>query len=269
VTDFPRFDLARLQRRLPASQLLGRQVAVYAQTPSTQVVLRGELGALGPSARGLLVLAEHQIAGRGRTATDWWSGPARANLAISLAVHEPPVPPESLGMHAACALAEAARPHAAGRRLALKWPNDLLLDGAKFAGLLVDAGSGREPALLGVGVNLRAAPPAEVAPYPTTCLDPAARREDFLARWLLALERRLVEARARGPARLDRDCLRLLQAWAPHGVREPRTAHAGPMVRFSVQNGLSWGVEGDLEQRPLGWIDRLEPLPAPPRPPAS
>lgn len=261
--DYPPFDRARFHRLLPCRAPLGRKALILQQTASTQLVLRAELVGLGTAGRGLIVLAEEQVAGRGRRATDWWSGPTSANLAVSVAVHEAPSPPESLGMHAACALAEAAQPHTQGRRIALKWPNDLLLDSAKFAGLLVETEAHAQTALLGVGVNLRAAPPAEAADYPTTCLDPEADREAFLARWLLALGRRIEHATRQGPAQLEADCLRLLRAWAPHGVHEPRSAHRGPLVQFSVHNGLTWGEEGQFETRPLGWIDRLEPLAAP------
>lgn len=259
----PPFDRARFHRFLPCHAPLGRKVLTLGQTASTQLVLRSELSSIGAAGRGLVVLAEEQVAGRGRRAQDWWSGPASANLAISLAVHEAPEPPETLGMHAACALADAARPLAAGRKLALKWPNDLLLDGAKFAGLLVETGASADAALLGVGVNLRATPPEHAADYPTTCLDPDADREAFLARWLLALGRRLHHAARVGPARLERDCLQLLRSWAPYGVHEPRSAHRGPLVQFSVHHGLTWGEESHRETRPLGWIDRLEPLAAP------
>ena len=260
---YPPFDRARFHRLLPCRAPLGRKVLTLQQTASTQLVLRAELSSLGAAGRGLVVLAEEQVAGRGRRAQDWWSGPPSANLAVSLAVHDAPEPPETLGMHAACALVDAARPLAAGRQLALKWPNDLLLDGAKFAGLLVETGASADAALLGVGVNLREAPPAEAADYPTTCLDPDADREAFLARWLLALGRRLRHAALVGPGQLERDCLRLLRNWAPHGVHEPRSAHRGPLVQFSVHHGLTWGEEGHRETRPLGWIDRLEPLAAP------
>ena len=134
------FDRARFQRRLPCGVALGQKLLVLDQTESTQTALRAELDRLGSAGRGLIVLAEEQRAGRGRTARDWWSGPPSANLAVSVAVHALPDPVETLGMHAACALVGAAAPYARGRQLALKWPNDLLLDGAKFAGLLVEAG---------------------------------------------------------------------------------------------------------------------------------
>lgn len=262
---FPAFDRERFRRMLPARQVLGGRLKLVESCPSTQDLIREEATRLGPAADGLLILAESQELGRGRRIRDWWSGPPRANLAISLAIQRCPSPPESLTMHAACALAEAAKPEIRGRELALKWPNDLLLQGAKVGGLLAETGLPGGISLLGVGVNLRVSPPAEAAPYPTGCLHAALDREAFLARWLIALERRLETARLCGPAQLEADCLRLLRAWAPHGVTEARSAQAGPLVQFSVQDGLTWGIEGAEITRPLGWIDRLDALPSPHR----
>ena len=262
VRPFPPLDTERLQRMLPCGQQLGSKLLVLAECDSTQDLLRSEVARRGLDAAGLLVLSESQSQGRGRRNRDWWTGPPSANLAVSLVVHPPPSPIESLTMHAACALAEATVPEARGRRIALKWPNDLLLNGEKVAGMLAETGFEAGIALLGLGVNLRVSPPAESAPYPTTSLHPMVDREAFLARWLISLERRLTHARRIGPARLEADCLKLLRAWAPHGVQEARSAQAGPLVQFSVQDGLTWGFEGAEITRPLGWIDRLDALPA-------
>lgn len=262
---FPPFDSERFQRMLPPGQRLGSKLMVLPTCDSTQDLLRAEVARLGPDSAGLLVLAEAQSLGRGRRTRDWWTGPPSANLAVSVVVFPPPSPLESLTMHAACALAEATAPDARGRQLALKWPNDLLLNGVKIAGMLAETGFEAGIALLGLGVNLRVTPPAEAAPYQTGSLHPMVDREAFLARWLISLERRLDHARRVGPARLEADCLRLLRAWAPHGVQEARSANAGPLVQFSVQHGLTWGNEGAEITRPLGWIDRLDALPGPDR----
>jgi biotin-(acetyl-CoA carboxylase) ligase len=262
VRAFPPFDSERLRRMLPCAQQLGSRLLLLAECNSTQDLLRAEVARVGCDSAGLLVLSESQLHGRSRRARDWWTGPPSANLAVSLVIHSPPSPLESLTMHAACALADATGPEARGHRIALKWPNDLLLNGEKVAGILAETGFEAGIALLGFGVNLRVAPPAEAAPYPTGSLHPTVDREAFLARWLISLERRLIHARFCGPARLEKDCLRLLRAWAPHGVQEARSAIAGPLVQFSVQDGLTWGFEGAEITRPLGWIDRLDALPA-------
>ncbi|GAB4283755.1 MAG: biotin--[acetyl-CoA-carboxylase] ligase [Roseovarius sp.] len=108
------------------------------------------------------VLALRQTAGRGRRGRPWVHPPG--NLAATLVLPDPG-PPERAVLRsfvAALALHDAfadATGRAAG--LALKWPNDVLLNGGKVAGILLESAGqgGRTGALaIGFGVNLRAAP---------------------------------------------------------------------------------------------------------------
>ncbi len=105
---------------------------------------------------GQWVLALSQSAGRGRHGRGWTFLPG--NLAASCLVrlgrmegraHE-------LGFVAGLSLFEASARHAGSARLMLKWPNDLLLDGAKMAGILIEREGGQ--AVVGFGVNLAEAP---------------------------------------------------------------------------------------------------------------
>ncbi|BCP53704.1 biotin--[acetyl-CoA-carboxylase] ligase [Kaistia sp. 32K] len=131
-----------------------------------------------------------QTAGRGRRGRPW-ATPV-GNLAASLLVVVPnnPATAATLGFAAGLALDEALRAIApdlilrvgldgfegqgeAGRRdrLRLKWPNDVLLDGGKLAGILLEAEplpDGRLAVVIGIGVNVVAAP--EGLPYPATSL---------------------------------------------------------------------------------------------------
>jgi len=118
------------------------------------------------------ILARRQTAAHGRRGRPWAS-PA-GNFAATLAMR-PEGPPERVALRsfvAALALHDALRA-ATGRAeaFALKWPNDVLLNGGKVAGILLEsAGAGREVAWLaiGFGVNLAAAPAAsEVEPGAT------------------------------------------------------------------------------------------------------
>ncbi len=103
---------------------------------NTEALTLARAGERGP----LWVTAGRQSAGRGRHGRTWTSEPG--NLFASLLLTEP-APPEhwhelsfvaALAIHDTIAdLAPGARP-----RLAIKWPNDLLLDGAKFAGILTE-----------------------------------------------------------------------------------------------------------------------------------
>lgn len=118
------------------------------------------------------IVAREQTAGRGRRGREWRS--PRGNLYATLLLADPCAPEKSpqlalvAGVAVHDALAEAAP--GLGARLVLKWPNDLLIDDAKLAGILVEGeGSGRDfRAAIGIGVNCASHP--EGLAYPATDL---------------------------------------------------------------------------------------------------
>jgi len=126
---------------------------------STLLKQRAEAG----EAEGLAIQALRQSAGRGRQGRGWES-PA-GNLYISLLLR-PAVPLREApqwSFVAAVALAETLKPLLPkAARPTLKWPNDLLLDGAKAAGILVETGVAPSQALdwicIGMGVNIATKP---------------------------------------------------------------------------------------------------------------
>jgi BirA family biotin operon repressor/biotin-[acetyl-CoA-carboxylase] ligase len=105
------------------------------------------------------LVALSQSQGRGRQGRQW--AMSAGNFAGSTLVHlRPDDPaPQTLSLVAGLALAEAVDTASPGRALLLKWPNDLLLDGAKLAGILLERSG--ERIAVGVGVNLAAAPAIE------------------------------------------------------------------------------------------------------------
>lgn len=118
---------------------------------------RAEAGEAGP----LWVVAERQTAGRGRRGRDWET--AQGNLAASLLMltERPPAEAAQVSFIAALATSDLARACLPAQRIRLKWPNDLLIDGRKAAGVLVESGrraSGGLWLVVGVGVNLVDAP---------------------------------------------------------------------------------------------------------------
>ena len=86
---------------------------------------------------------------------------------------EPPAIVAQLSFVAALALADAlAGVLGPAARLSLKWPNDVLLDGRKLAGILLESESGHPaPLAIGVGVNLAAAPDLPLDAAPAAALD--------------------------------------------------------------------------------------------------
>ncbi len=143
-----------------------------------------------------LVIADAQTRGRGRRGRRWLTPPGQA-LAVSLVLR----PSRNaawthyVGL-AALSLHEALRTwHIATR---IKWPNDVLLDGEKIAGILVEAiweGDQPQAVIIGMGVNItqQAVPPKDTVDFPASSLEavrtPPPRREDVLRAWLQALIR--------------------------------------------------------------------------------
>jgi BirA family biotin operon repressor/biotin-[acetyl-CoA-carboxylase] ligase len=124
------------------------------------------LAAVAPPGAGLwrAALAEFQTGGRGRRGRRWLS-PYASGLCLSISWCFPAVPRDLPALSLAAGVAVGRALSACGaRRLALKWPNDVVVDGAKLAGILVDVdGESRGPlrAIVGIGINLAA--PASLA----------------------------------------------------------------------------------------------------------
>lgn len=128
-----------------------------------------------PSA--LWVVAGEQTQGRGRQGRSWIS--PRGNFHGSVLLVEPCAPrfAPQLGFVAGVSLLDALRQVAPAAALALKWPNDVLLGGAKLAGILVEGATLPGDAfvcVIGFGVNCLAAP--DGLPYPATSLADAGVR---------------------------------------------------------------------------------------------
>lgn len=133
--------------------------------------------ALRMGADRLWIVADMQRAGRGRHERDWVSPPGNLYASIALLEPSPPASLPLMGFVAGVALVEAILALAPdlGSRLALKWPNDVLLDGAKAAGILLEgetAPNGKSGLVIGMGVNVARVP--EGLDRPATALASAA-----------------------------------------------------------------------------------------------
>jgi BirA family biotin operon repressor/biotin-[acetyl-CoA-carboxylase] ligase len=126
-----------------------------AGSTNAELVTRAQQGELGP----LWLVADVQVAGRGRNSRPWVS-PA-GNLYASLLLTDPAEPAHIAGLSFVCAVALRDAVHAAAGmhddpRFTLKWPNDLMAEGLKAAGLLLEGGQagGRPFVVAGFGVNI-------------------------------------------------------------------------------------------------------------------
>lgn len=114
-----------------------------------------------PSLTGpLWILAAEQTAGRGRRARPWASPPGNFHGTLAMRVAEPPAQLALRSFVAALALRDAfVALTGLPESFQLKWPNDVLLNGGKVAGILLEASG--DILAIGIGVNLIAAPPPE------------------------------------------------------------------------------------------------------------
>jgi BirA family biotin operon repressor/biotin-[acetyl-CoA-carboxylase] ligase len=131
----------------------GVAVEVVAQTGSTNADLRARASTL---AAPLLLIAEHQSAGRGRAGRSWLSSP-EGSLTFSLAWRFDGGPQALLGLPLAVGVALADTLGTLGQQVQLKWPNDVLKDGDKLAGILMETQSapgGGTWTVIGIGLNL-------------------------------------------------------------------------------------------------------------------
>jgi BirA family transcriptional regulator, biotin operon repressor / biotin---[acetyl-CoA-carboxylase] ligase len=131
---------------------------------------RAERGELCP----LWLIARAQTAGRGRRGRAWASGEGNLMATLLFVTKRPPAEIALLGFAAGVAIAETIEAMGGAGRVGLKWPNDVMIDGAKAAGVLIDSGAAADGGLwvaLSCGVNLAAAP--NVSDQPTSCLHAA------------------------------------------------------------------------------------------------
>jgi BirA family biotin operon repressor/biotin-[acetyl-CoA-carboxylase] ligase len=148
-------DAGRILAALsPEAQTRIARIEIHDSIDSTNTRLMCEAAA--GAASGTLCLAERQTAGRGRLGRTWVS-PFGANLYLSLLWRFPFGPARIAGLSLAAGAAVAKTLRTAGARdIALKWPNDVLWQRRKVAGLLLEvAGEAHGPAhvVVGVGVN--------------------------------------------------------------------------------------------------------------------
>ncbi len=132
------------------------KVAHVAETGSTNTDLLDQLES-GVAGDGSVLVTDHQTAGRGRLDRRW-DAPPGANLLVSIAIAPVPDPPSVATHRVALAAARAAAVVRPDATITLKWPNDVLLDDVKLAGVLAQRSPTRDAVVVGLGMNVRWAP---------------------------------------------------------------------------------------------------------------
>jgi BirA family transcriptional regulator, biotin operon repressor / biotin---[acetyl-CoA-carboxylase] ligase len=159
------------------------QVQRFEEIDSTNTYLRERAREGAPE--GLVAVADHQTAGRGRLDRRWESPPG-SNLLVSVLLR-PACDADDLHLcttAVALAAADACR-EAAGVEVAFKWPNDLLVGESKLAGILaeVEFAGGTPPAVVvGIGINVAWPGPPEAG---GTCLEDESGRAQPVDRKVL------------------------------------------------------------------------------------
>lgn len=150
---FEPLDAVRIRRQLSAvtRELVGDvEVLGTVNSTNTRLLARDDV-------RAAACVAEQQSAGRGRRGRDWVS-PFGTNIYLSVAWSFDPAPPAigALGLAVGTAFAEALRAYGVSA-IGLKWPNDLVVNGNKLGGILLEhrgEAAGGCRIVLGVGLNV-------------------------------------------------------------------------------------------------------------------
>ncbi len=130
---------------------IGRKILVYNRTSSTQAIAAEYAKSKGND--GLAIFAEEQTAGRGRADNEWYSSRSDSIL-CSIVLSDSKLNAELLSLTCAVAVAEAIGSSAKGQAK-IKWPNDIILNGKKVAGILLELKTDNtgNTCIIGIGIN--------------------------------------------------------------------------------------------------------------------
>lgn len=196
----PPLDVSALRDRVVGPDCTWQRLDVVAETGSTNADLLARAEA-GEDIDGAVLLAEHQTSGRGRHGR-YWLAPPRAQIALSVGVGAERVPASGWGwltLATGVAVADALV-EVGVIDVGLKWPNDVVVEDAKLAGILAEVASpgrgGQKVIVVGVGLNVTMT--ADEAPDPVatslTMLGSSIPDRNLLAQKILGQLANRVEA---------------------------------------------------------------------------
>src|SRR5258705_3704775 len=197
-----RLDAAALRQEVAGPGGPWRPLEVVDETGSTHADLIARAAA-GGNIGGVVLLDEHQTAGRGRSGRSWSDVP-RAQVTMSVGIDVNDVPSETWGwlpLAAGVAVVDAVA-DVTGVRAGLKWPNDVLAGGnGKLAGILAEVAAPAPVIVVGIGLNVSLLADELPDPVATSLVllgvqDPD--RNELVGALLQQLDRRIGSSRAAG-----------------------------------------------------------------------
>ncbi len=181
---------------------IGKKTIVFGTVTSTNDAAAEYAGDIKND--GLVILAEEQTSGRGRGGNKWYGGKGQSVL-CSIVLANENLNAELLSLTAAVAVAEAISETAR-----VKWPNDIILNGKKVAGILLESKQTEygKVFILGVGINCHQKDfPAELASTATSIdieTQTSSDRISLIKRLITSIEHRLEEATTNSEAILEK-----------------------------------------------------------------
>lgn len=226
----------------------GVRVHYHPQVGSTNDIAR-ELAADG-APEGTIVITDEQIRGRGRLARHWIA-PPNTSLLMSV-IFRPILPPDQANrLLIACGLALAEACEAvAGVRVDVKWPNDLLIEGKKVAGILAESvieGERLDWVIVGAGLNVHQVfTPTDPLSGRATSLHMETGKEHDRTILLAQVLARLNDWHAR----VDQNVL--IAAW------RARCPMLGQPIRVEMPDGVLEGLAEDIDATGALWLRDAE-----------
>jgi BirA family biotin operon repressor/biotin-[acetyl-CoA-carboxylase] ligase len=211
----------------------------YARLPSTNTFLKERLALEGQLPSGTVIAAREQTQGRGRREREWISSSGE-NLTFSVLLRGKYNPRHLPSASMAAAVAVAELLESEGLKPALKWPNDVLVNGKKICGILSEGIPGG--VIIGIGLNVNMQNAEHIDQPATSVLMEAGKRRDvdeLLGKLLKHLSIRLDEWAQGGFSNVRKNW----ESKIPN-IGKPVTVRDGDVIRTGTLAGF--GTDGEL-----------------------